>query len=133
MARRNTDKDQGVQDNIFENNPFIEGLMDWMDSPRGQLSNEVREEVWHMLERVDVDAQNRRIIWDDGQRLSISESVERTVQAHRQFPADLIETHLIAWLEMEFVPEHYSQEQLDELDVLTEQWILDHHKRIRAD
>ncbi len=133
MVKRNTDKDQGVQNNIFVNNPFLEGLMDWMDSPRGQLSNEVREEVWCILEQMDIDAKNRKIIWDDGQQLSISESVERIAQEYRQFPADLIESHLVSFLEMEFAPEHYSQEQLDELDVLTEQWILNYHKRIRAE
>ena len=42
MFKRNTDKNQNVQNNIFVDNPFIEGLMDYMASPRGQLSNEVR-------------------------------------------------------------------------------------------
>jgi hypothetical protein len=34
---------------IFENNPFIDGLFEWMDSPRGQLSDEVSEAAWQRL------------------------------------------------------------------------------------
>jgi hypothetical protein len=112
---------------IFENNPFIEGLFEYMDSPRGQLSDEVREVTWPLLENVDVDAVNRRLIWEDGKRLSIDESVQRIHHDYPDFPVEMIETHLISWLEMEFAPESYSQEQLDELDRLTERWIDDHY------
>ena len=112
---------------IFENNTFIGGLFEWMDSPRGQLSDEVRETTWHSLENVDVDATNRKLIWNDGKRLSIDESVQRIRGDYPDFPVELIETHLIAWLEMEFAPKTYSQEQIDELDRLTEAWTNDHY------
>ena len=113
--------------NIFENNPFIEGLFEYMDSPRGQLSDQVREVTWPLLENVDVDAVNRKLIWDDGKRLSIDESVQRIHRQYPECPVEMIETHLVSWLEMEFAPESYSQEQLDELDRLTETWIDDHY------
>jgi hypothetical protein len=48
------------------------------------------------------------------------------------FPVELIETHLIAWLEMEFAPKTYSQEQIDELDRLTEKWVNDHYGQRQA-
>jgi len=54
---------------VFENNPFIDGLFEWMDSPRGKLSDEVREAVWQGLEKVDVDATHRKLIWEDGSPL----------------------------------------------------------------
>jgi len=82
--------------NIFENNPFIEGFAQWMDS-------------------------------SDGKRLSIDQSVQRIHADYPEFPLDLIEYKIIAWLEMGFAPESYSQEQLHELDRLTEQWIDDHN------
>ncbi|MEA2080436.1 MAG: hypothetical protein U9P00_11375 [Pseudomonadota bacterium] len=53
---------------VFENNPFIDGLFEWMDSPRGKLSDEVREAVWQGFEKVDVDATHRKLIWEDGRR-----------------------------------------------------------------
>jgi len=100
---------------FLENNPFIDRLFEWMDSPRGQLSDEVREVAWQRLEKVDVDATHRKLIWEDGRRLSIDESVQRILGDYPDFPVELIETHLIAWLEMEFSPKTYSQEQIDEL------------------
>lgn len=112
---------------IFENNPFIEGLFEWMDSPEGQLADQVRELVWQSLKNVDVDASHRKLIWDDGKRLSIDESVQRIHEDYPEFPLDLIETKLIGWLEIEFAPESYSQAQLDDLDRLTEEWIDDHN------
>ena len=112
---------------IFEHNPFIEGFAEWMDSSDGELFDEVREITWQSLKNVDVDASARKLIWDDGKRLSIGESVQRIHADYPQLPLDLIETQLIGWLEMEFAPESYSQEQLDELDRLTEEWINDHN------
>lgn len=98
-----------------------------MDSPEGQLADEVREVTWQRLENVDVDAADRKLIWEDGKRLSIDESVQRIHDEYPEFPRELIEGRLISWLDMEFVPETYSQEQLDELDRLTEAWINDHY------
>lgn len=79
---------------IFENNPFIEGLFEWMDSPEGQLSDEVRDLAWQSLQNVDVDASDRKLVWDDGKRLSIDESVQRIHREYPEFPLDLIEDHL---------------------------------------
>ena len=117
---------------VWENNPFIDGLLEWMDSPRGQLSDEVREATWHSLESVDVDAPHRKLIWEDGRQLSIDESVPLIHGDFPDFPVELIETHLIAWLEMEFAPKTYSQEQIDELDRLTETWVNDHYGQRQA-
>ena len=113
--------------NIFENNPFIEGFAQWMDSSDGELFDEVRDLTWQSLKNVDVDASARKLIWEDGNRLSIDESVQRIHADYPQLPLDLIEYKVIAWLEMEFAPESYSQEQLDELDRLTEKWIDEHN------
>jgi len=111
---------------VWENNPFIEGLFEYMDSPEGQLADEVREVTWQLLEKVDVDAADRKLIWQDRSRLSIDESVQR-IHAHcPKYPVDLIESFLIVWIEGEFEPESYSQAQMDELDRLTAEWVDDH-------
>jgi len=117
------------EESLFEHNPFIEEWFEWMDSPRGQLSDEVREAAWQRLEKVDVDATHRKLIWEDGRRLSIDESVQRIHGDYPELPVELIETHLIAWLEMEFAPNTYSQVQLDELDRSTEKWVNDHYSQ----
>ena len=114
---------------IFENNPFIEGFAEWMDSSDGELFDEVRERIWQSFKNVDVDASARKLIWEDGKRLSIDESVQRIHGDYPELPVELIETHLIAWLEMEFAPNTYSQVQLDELDRSTEKWVNDHYSQ----
>jgi hypothetical protein len=114
-----------------ECNPFVDGFLDWMDSPDGELSIEVMDTVFALLEKVDVDAKARQLIWADGKRLSIDESVQRIHADYSQFPAERIEGRLISWLEMGYAPENYSQQQLDELDRLTERWIKDHYRRRR--
>lgn len=116
----------------LEDDPFVEGPLDsedpldFMDSPAGQLSIEALEIVWPRLGKANVDAKRRKIIWEDGQRLSITQSAQRIHAEYPQLPLDLIEQKVISWLEMEFAPETYSQEQLDELDQLTEKWVNAH-------
>jgi hypothetical protein len=116
----------------FEDNPFLDGFCEWMGSAQGELSGEVLDAVWTLLETADVDAKKRKIIWEDDKRLSIPQSVQRIHAQHPKFPPELIESHVIGWLEMEFAPPDYSEEQLDELDRLTEKWIDDHERQAQA-
>jgi hypothetical protein len=112
----------------LEDNPFLQGLLEWMDSPEGEQSIDALDTIYAALAGVDVNAKGRQILWPDGQRLSIAESVERLHGAHPELSLELIESKLISWLEMEFAPPSYSPTQLDELDRLTEQWIADHER-----
>jgi hypothetical protein len=92
----------------------------------------VSETVSVVLERADVDANNRQIIWEDGERLSISASAQRIQAQYPNFPIDLIEEHLIEWLEGEFAPPTYTREQFDELDRLTGTWVKEHQRQAEA-
>ena len=83
----------------FEDNFFIDGFLGWMDSPEGQHSIEALDLVFDALEHAGVDAKRRKIVWDDGKRLSIEQSVERIHAAHPDVPRDQIESHVCGWLE----------------------------------
>ena len=111
-----------------EGNPFEDDFLDWMDSPAGEQSMEVMDTVFALLDDVDVDAKARQLIWPDGQRLSIDESVQRIHAEYSQVPAEQIEDRLISWLEMGYAPENYSEQQLDALDRHTERWIKAHYR-----
>ena len=111
-----------------EDKPFVDDFVGWMGCDEGQLSIDVSDVVWMLLKEADVDAKNRKIIWQDEQRLSIAESVKRIHADYPDFALELIEDHLIGWLEMGFAPASYSEEQLDELDQLTEKWVEDHRR-----
>lgn len=117
----------------LEDNPFIEGFIEWMGSDEGQQSVEALDRVWPLLRGADVDARRRKIIWSDGERLSITQTAKRIQAILPDLALDLIESKVISWLEMEFVPEGYSPEQLDELDELTEKWIDAHELRAKKE
>ena len=85
-----------------------------------------------ILETADVDAKQRKIIWEDDKRLSIPESVQRIHADRPNLPPALVEEHVIRWLEMGFAPPDYSERQLDELDRPTEEWIADHERQAEA-
>ena len=110
----------------------IESFDDWMASysEADELSLGALETVSSLLKKADVDAKRRKIIWEDGQRLSITQSAERIHADHPDLSLDLIESKVVSWLEMEFAPETYSQEQLDELDQLTEKWVDAHERKL---
>ena len=115
----------------FEDNPFIDGFLEWMDAPEGQQSIEALDLVFDALEHAGVDARQRKIVWADGKRLSIEQSAERIHAGHPDVPRDLIETHVLGWLES-CAPESYSERQLEELDRLIEPWLDDYERTSRA-
>jgi hypothetical protein len=83
------------------------------------------------LEQAGVDARHRKIVWADGKRLSIEQSVERIHAKHPGVPRYLIETHVLGWLE-NCAPESCSEHQLEELDRIIEPWLDDHERTSRA-
>ena len=116
------------QTHPFEDNPFVEDFLDYMDSPEGQSTIEAIDIVAPMLEKANLDAKKRKIIWEDGQQLSIPESVQRIHAAHPELAPEKIEGRVVSWIEGGFAPSTYSEKQLEELDRLTDKWI-DAHER----
>ncbi len=106
----------------FEDNPFVEGLLEWMGSPEGQRSIEVGDALWEIIDDVQLDAGRRLFLWPEGQRLSFDQSIERIQKQNPDFPRERIASFLISWVG-NYAPEDYSQAQLDELDRLTEEWL----------
>lgn len=122
-------KQERLEDNIFANNPFLEDLLEWRDSPEGEQFAELSDALCDLMENVQLDAKQRKFIWPGGERLDLDQSVQHIQKQHPAFRRDWIEEYLIAWVEMDYAPEHYSQAQLDELDRLTARWIADHARR----
>ena len=116
---------------IFDDNPLIEDFLEWMVSPDGQAAGEVSGLVFATLENASVDAKRRKIIWTDGERLSIEQSAERIRAEHPDRPRELIEISLCSWFEHR-VPESGSEHQINELDRLFGPWIRDRERKSRA-
>ena len=64
----------GARNSAFEDNPVINGFLEWMDAPEGQQSIKALDLVFDALEHAGVDARQRKIVWADGKRLSIEQS-----------------------------------------------------------
>jgi hypothetical protein len=118
-------------DEIEEDTSFIGDVLAYMNSPEGELFLEVGEIVSVVLEQADVDAKERQIIWDNGERLSIAASAQRIGVEHPEYPFDIIEQNVVIWLESEFAPPTYTPEQFEELDRLTQAWIQDHKRQVK--
>jgi len=125
-------KQHPQENSIFANNPFIEGLFEWMDSPEGEKHREIYDALAKLLEDVHLDARERKVIWPDARRLDIERSVQRIQKLYRDFPRGEIEEFMIDWIDMGYEPENYSPAQFDELDSLTERWVADHLRNAKT-
>ena len=115
----------------FEDNTVIDGFLEWMDAPEGQQSIEALDLVFYALQHASVDARQRKIVWADGKRISIEQSVARIHAGHPGVACEMIETHLLGRLES-WAPESCSEHQLEELDRLIEPWLDDYERTSRA-
>jgi hypothetical protein len=66
------------QDSIFANKPFVDGFFEWMGSREGQQCIKVRDVLWDLLEDVQLDAEQRQLIWPDAERLDLEQSITDT-------------------------------------------------------
>ena len=112
--------------NIFDNNDFSDGFLDWMRSPEGILIDQIREVTWEMMELTTVDAKNQQILWEEGQRLGITQSAERiyeTIEPGQGVTIEHIEREVIGWLEMEYEPENNSPADIKKYERAVSRWI----------
>jgi len=120
------------QDTIFADNPFLDGLLDWMGSPEGQQCIAVRDVLWDLMEHVQLDAKQRKLIWPDAEPLDLEQSIQRIQKEYPEFLRGQIEEFLLNWIDIGYDPQNYSQAQLDELDSLTERWVADHLRKAKV-
>lgn len=85
-------------------------------------SEAVLFEVLDALEHASVDPLERKILLPDGARLSIEETARR-IHAQCGMPLDRIQSHVVGWLEMTYEPKGLDEQQMEEFELLIEQWI----------
>jgi hypothetical protein len=93
----------------------------WPDSPEGELWFEMSDTLEVLLKDVGLDAKERKFLWPDG-RLDLEQSVRRINQHYPDFPEQKIEEFLIHWIQALYVPEGYSESQMNKFERLTAQW-----------
>ena len=107
---------------------LLGNIFDELDSEEIQLDFEVQDVLQELLIKADVNARAREITWEDGQILSLRDSIQRLGQDCPEYPFEVVERQFIVWME-HFPPESYSQVQLDEYDALSEQWLDDYARK----
>lgn len=105
-----------IVDNVLGDEAFAQELLE------NDSSSEAQEAVWQALKTVHLDARRRQLIWPDGKRLTFSASSQRLRKELPQLSRELIESHIIGWIEMGYEPEGYSEEQMEQFEDLTGEW-----------
>lgn len=100
----------------------VEDAIDHDPDHRLQQSEQVLLEVLDALENASVDPLERKIVWADASRLSVEETVRR-IHAQSGMPVDGIESHVLGWLEMIYEPQGLNEHQMEEFELLIEEWI----------
>jgi hypothetical protein len=108
---------------------FWDDFSQWLGSPEGVKSMEVVDFVFNALDGARVDPSERRIIWPDGESLSIDHSVER-IRKDADFNGQVILSHLIGWLQMEYTPEGLDEEQMERFENQIESWVEEYENGI---
>ena len=120
------------EDNIFANNPFLEDLLEWRHSPEGEQFAELADALCDLMDDVQLDAKQRKLIWPDAEPLDLEQSIQRIQKEYPEFLHGQIEEFLLNWIDMGYDPQNYSQAHLDELDSLTERWVADHLRKAKV-
>lgn len=101
---------------------FMEGFGQWLESEEGLQSLEAVDCVYSALDGASVDISEKKIIWSDGQRLTIEQSAER-IRREMDLGQDAIVNHVIGWLQMGYVPEELDDEQMEMFESHINAWV----------
>jgi len=74
-------------------------------------------DVLDALEQASVDARERKILWPDGARLSIDDTARR-IHTESGAPLDMVQSHVVGWLEMTYEPQGLDEDQMEEFERL---------------
>ena len=100
----------------------LDDILRWYASSDGRLAESSLFAVWDALENATADPQKKQVIWHDGARLSIDQTVDR-IHSDSGLPLDRIEPHVITWLEMEYQPTGLNEQQKEEFEQLIDNWL----------
>lgn len=101
---------------------FMEGFAQWLESEEGLESLDAVDCVYNALDGASVDIAEKKIIWSDGQRLTIEQSAER-IHREMNLCQDAIVNHVIGWLQMGYVPEGLDDEQMEMFESQINAWV----------
>lgn len=110
---------------------FLNDFSEWLGSSEGTESTETCDFVFNALDGASVDPSERRIIWPDGERLSIDQSIDR-IRKDSGFDSQAILSHLIGWLQMEYTPDGLDEGQMEQFENQIERWVEEYENGLHS-
>jgi hypothetical protein len=101
---------------------FLEDFLEWMGSPEGAESMDALDYVFNALDGARVDPVKRKIHWQNGENLSIDQSVDR-ISKDSGLERQSILSHIIGWLQMDYTPEGLDEKQMELFENQIESWV----------
>lgn len=103
----------------------FDDFFDWLESDDGEVALQAVDDIQMALAGASVDINNRKIIWADGERLSIDQSAEK-IKSISTVDIKSLKDHIVLWLEMDFVPEDLNHKEMEIFEKQIDQWIKDY-------
>ncbi len=103
-------------------NDFMDGFSKWLESEDGQHSMEAVDYVFEALKGAALDIAGRRIVWADGQKLTIDQSVKK-IYNQTEMTVAAIRSHIIGWLELGYEPKGLDDDQMELFESQVNAWI----------
>jgi predicted dithiol-disulfide oxidoreductase (DUF899 family) len=101
---------------------FLDDFLEWMGSPEGAESMDALDYVFNALDGARVDPVKRKIHWQNGENLSIDQSVDR-ISKDSGLERQSILSHIIGWLQMDYTPEGLDEKQMELFENQIESWV----------
>ena len=108
----------------------FEDSFDQLESDLFEVAWQASDDVSMSLAGASVDLDNRKIVWADGERLSIDQSAAK-IKSISKVDLKILKYHVILWLEMDYVPNDLNQEEMEIFEKQIGQWIEDYHSGIQ--
>jgi hypothetical protein len=127
IGRPYTEEDLGAALLSMPDELLREEMSFWSlgNSPEDELWFEISDTLEVLLKDVRLDTGERKFLWPDSGRLDLDQSVRRINRQYPDFPEQTIKEFLIFWIHALYVPEGYSESQMNERERLAEQWVED--------
>ncbi|MDM8515933.1 hypothetical protein QUF76_07020 [Desulfobacterales bacterium HSG16] len=103
---------------------------DWLESDADEVALRAGDDTQMALAGASIDLNDRKIIWADGERLSIDQSAVK-IKSTSEVEIKILQYQVILWLEMDFVPEGLNQKEMAIFEEQISQWIKDYNYEIQ--
>lgn len=101
---------------------------EWLDTPEGKHSEQIGELVYNDLERASVNVEKRRIILENGAKLTINQ-VSRNIADKSANDADIVRANVMEWIEE--AADAVDDEDDDVIQMNIRTWLKDERKSAR--